>query len=227
MKSLLTLIKEQPITITELAKMVGCYPNQFYYWDKHGIKETNKYYPKLKELIPELEAYEIKEEKIPYEPEKRLLELLKEKEITAAELANTLDVAMQQIYKWNKHGLSINSPYYDPLKEIVPEFEPNNDTSKRSLRRSKKRIDLDSKVEGDTMVIPQLRECMKYRDDLRIPNYELEGPNLTLEDEMWEPDPKVMLENQLKDQPELEGPPSLKTGGERLRKSAYPRIIRE
>lgn len=226
MVTLRTLIRKQNLSVTKLAEAVGCHYTQIYYWDKHGIKASNKHYPKLKELIPGLEAITIKQEKI-YKPEKRLLDLLKEKNMTVADLANALEVPATRIYEWSRNGLSINSPYYDQLIEIIPEFEPNNDTSKRCLRRSGKTIDLDSKVEGDTMIIPQLKECMKYRDDLRAPNYELEGPNLELEDEMWKPDPSVILENKLKDQPELEGPPSLKTGGERFRKSAYPRIIRE
>ena len=226
METILTLIRKQKLSVTKLAKAVGCHYTQIYYWDKHGIKSSSTYYPKLKELVPGLEAITIKREKA-YEPEKRLLDLLKEKNLTPADLANVLDVPITRIYQWNKNGLSINSPYFDPLIEIIPEFEPNNDTSKRCLRRGGKRDELDSKVESDTMIIPQLRECMKYRDDLRLPNYELEGPNLILEDEMWEPDYKKILENKLKDQPELEGPPSLKTGGERPRKSAYPKIIRE
>ena len=54
----MNLIKEQGLTIVQVAKELDVSTAQIYQWNKKGISIKNKHYKKLKTLIPKLKPKE-------------------------------------------------------------------------------------------------------------------------------------------------------------------------
>jgi hypothetical protein len=54
------LLIQHGYTIAQTARILGVDPKQIYYWDEKGIPNNSKYYPTLKEIIPELKGREPK-----------------------------------------------------------------------------------------------------------------------------------------------------------------------
>jgi len=52
------IIKEHGCTVKEIAQKLGINTRTIYYWNREGIVKSNKYYPTLKEMFPELEGRE-------------------------------------------------------------------------------------------------------------------------------------------------------------------------
>ena len=58
--SLIEIIKQHGYTVSEITKILGTNSKQIYRWNKEGILKSNQYYPILKEMFPELEGKEPK-----------------------------------------------------------------------------------------------------------------------------------------------------------------------
>ena len=58
--TLIEIIKKHNMTVSEVTRKLGTNSKQVYRWNKDGILKSNKYYPILKEMFPELEGKEPK-----------------------------------------------------------------------------------------------------------------------------------------------------------------------
>ena len=55
---------------------------------------------------------------------------MKKRGITTVDLAKQLKINTGQIYYWNKHGILATNPHFKALKEIIPEIQPREPTTK-------------------------------------------------------------------------------------------------
>lgn len=83
-----------------------------------------------------------------------LLKLLKEKNIKAWELANTLGVHITQIYKWDKNGIPESNPHASTLKQLFPTLEFTPGTKRSKAGKPKKQLNL---IESDVPTPPEER----------------------------------------------------------------------
>ena len=58
---------------------------------------------------------------------KTLLEHMRCRKISTAQLAKLLDVSVSQIYTWNRKGISKNNKHFRKLKELIPEVQPKEE----------------------------------------------------------------------------------------------------
>ncbi len=56
-----------------------------------------------------------------------ILKLMKQRQLTIADISNKLDISASQIYYWNKHGISKNNKHFYKLKELIPEIVPKEE----------------------------------------------------------------------------------------------------
>ena len=83
-----------------------------------------------------------------------LIEILKKHNMKTWQLANILGVAISQIHRWDKNGISKYSPYAETLKQMFPELELT--ASKHAKAgRTKKQLTLS---ESDIPTPPEERK---------------------------------------------------------------------
>ena len=71
----------------------------------------------------------------------KLLDILKQKNITVAEVAKKLNVATSQVYRWDRIGINPNNPHYEDLLVLAGEtLETTEPSKKAEIHRPPKQL---------------------------------------------------------------------------------------
>ena len=53
-----------------------------------------------------------------------ILDMIRDQKLTVTEVAKRCNVAVSQIYTWNRQGISRHNPHFDTLQKLLPGVQP-------------------------------------------------------------------------------------------------------
>lgn len=66
-----------------------------------------------------------------------IVKQIKDAGLTVAEVAKIIGCPPSNIYRWDKHGLSVESHYYPLLRELIPYIDTNCPITKKGMPSKK------------------------------------------------------------------------------------------